>query len=137
MAHSFTLKEKVFIDSKKKIRVFLLIVSMILLVISICLAILVFKYTEKKEEIISVDNAERYFEITPWENFVTEVYGINVYGSIVAKSQILEPSLTLEFTIQYYYINKNNNICEPTITISTISISSSIIFKSFMISLFM
>ena len=104
--------EKVFVDPKKKVRVFLWIVCMILLVTSICLAFLVFKYTEKKEELISVENASEYFEITPCENFVAEGYGVNIYGSIVAKSQLEDPLLTLEFTIQYYYINKSGDICE-------------------------
>lgn len=106
--------EKVMVDPKKKTRIVLWAILSVFTVISIALAlILVGMINRNNEEIeIEPENAEEYFDITPCEKFVTDGYGIDIYGSIVAKEGVVDPVLTLNFTVQYYYINTNNELSE-------------------------
>ena len=105
--------EKVIVDNTKILRTVLWIVCVFLLGLSICLSLFVIKLTNDNEEIeISVLNAKDYFEITPCENFVVEGYGIDVYGSIKLKENIIDPVLLVNFTIQYYYVNNEGNLSE-------------------------
>ena len=104
--------EQVVVDNKKSLRNILWVICSVLLVLSISLSILYLIEINHKEEIeITIDNAENYFEITPCQNFVNNGDGvIDVFGTIKAKEELIDPILVLNFSIQYYYINKNGGI---------------------------
>ena len=106
--------EKVVVDSKKSLRIILWVTSSVLLVLSIILAIMFLKEINHKEEIeITTQNADDYFEITPCQKIVNNGEGvIDVFGTIKVKEEIIDPTLVLNFTIQYYYINTSGNLSE-------------------------
>ncbi len=104
--------EKVYVDPKRKLRVILWVICFALLVLSIFLASFVIRLTDKDEVEITIENAKEYFEITPCQNFVVEGYGIDVFGLIEAKEDVVDPILVLNFTVQYYYINTEGNLSE-------------------------
>ena len=108
--------EKVVIDSKKSLRNILWVISSVLLVLSIFFAFMFLREINHKEEIlITVENANDYFEITPCQNIVNNGAGvIEVYGKIRAKDKekLIDPVLVLNFTIQYYFINSEDKLSE-------------------------
>ena len=114
--------EKVMVDRKKGVRIFLWIMSSILFLITTLLAINLIKITE--DEVVTNENAKEYFEIIPCENFVIEGYGVSIYGKLRTKEEILDPTLVLEFTIQYYYVNSDNELSEILYTDRIISYDS-------------
>ena len=114
--------EKVMVDRKKGVRIFLWIMSSILLIITTLLAINLIKITE--DEVVTNENAKEYFEIIPCENFVIEGYGVSIYGKLRTKEEIIDPTLVLEFTIQYYYVNSDNELSEILYTDRIISYDS-------------
>ena len=114
--------EKVLVDHKKGVRIFLWIMSSILLLITTLLAINLIKITE--DEVVTHENAKDYFEIIPCENFVIEGYGVSIYGKLRTKEEIIDPILVLEFTIQYYYVNSDNELSEILYTDRIISYDS-------------
>ena len=104
--------EKVIVDRKKPLRIVLWVTSIVLLALSIFLSIMVLRLVNHQDEIdITVENAEDYFEITPCQYFVNNGAGVlDVYGTIKAKDGLIDPTLLLNFTIQYYYINSENKL---------------------------
>lgn len=106
--------EKVIVDPKKNTRIILWVISSVFMVVSLTLSlIIVGMITRGNEEIIiNKENVNEYFEITPCEKFVIEGYGIDIFGIISAKENVVDPILTLDFTVQYYYINTNNELSE-------------------------
>ena len=104
--------EKVLVDHIRNLRIILWVICSILLIATISLAIINFKMSKAEEILITTDNALDYFEITPCQNFVTEGYGVNIFGTLKAKDIVIDPNLVLNFTIQYYYINNDNELSE-------------------------
>lgn len=104
--------EKVYVDPKKNLRLFLWIACGILLILTISFAVLYLRLNKGEEIAIDKLNAEEYFEITPCQNIVNDGYGIDIIGKIVADENITDATLTLNFTIQYFYINTENKISE-------------------------
>ena len=104
--------EKVLVDHTRNLRIILWVICSILLIATISLAIINFKMSKAEEILITTDNALDYFEITPCQNFVTEGYGVNIFGTLKAKDIVIDPNLVLNFTIQYYYINNDNELSE-------------------------
>lgn len=105
--------EQVVVDTKKILRTVLWVICSVLLILSISLSLVVTKLLTDKEEVeITEENAKDYFEITPCQKFVNEGYGIDLFGSIKAKDGVVDPVLTLNFTVQYYYINTEGNLSE-------------------------
>jgi transcriptional regulator with XRE-family HTH domain len=105
--------KEVIVDPKKNLRKILWVICSVLLILSISLSLVVVKLVTFKEEVeITTENAKDYFEITPCENFVVEGYGIDVFGSIKAKENIVDPTLVLNFTVQYYYVNDEGYLSE-------------------------
>ena len=98
---------------KPKSNVFLWVMCFVLIAVVVSLAVIILDVTKKPKEVeITVENATDYFEITPCQNFVIEGYGIDIYGSIKAKEGLIDPSLVLKFTVQYFYINTDGDISE-------------------------
>ena len=116
--------EKVMVDHKKGVRIFLWIMSSILLIITTLLAINLIKVTEDEVVLVTNENAKDYFEIIPCENFVIEGYGVSIYGKLRTIEEIIDPTLVLEFTIQYYYVNSDNELSEILYTDRIISYDS-------------
>ena len=106
--------EKVYVDPKKNTRIILWIACSILCVICICLSLVLFRINEKANEdvFINLENATEYFEITPCLRSVADGDGIDIYGSIIAKKDLVDAVLVLDFTIQYYYINGVGELSE-------------------------
>lgn len=106
--------EKVMVDPKKKTRIFLWVFSMVFMTVTIVLSLIIVGMIVIKDDeiIINSENYNEYFEITPCEKFVTDGYGIDIYGTIDANDKVINPSLTLNFTVQYYYINTDNELSE-------------------------
>lgn len=99
--------EKVYVDPKKPIRIILWVLCSIFLIVSIALGIVIGSMIQKENEeiLITTENAEEYFAITPCQNIVADGYNIDIYGSIYVDENVMEPELLLNFTIQIYYIN--------------------------------
>ena len=106
--------KEVVVDSKKKLRTILWVMCSVLLALSLFLSTVVIIMATHKEEIdITIENANEYFEITPCQNFVNNGAGvIDVFGTIRAKENVVDPMLVLNFTIQYYYINTSGKLSE-------------------------
>lgn len=106
--------EKIVVDPKRVLRIILWILCFALTIVCICLSTTLFKINKENNEevLITLENAEEYFEITPCLKSVTDGYGIDIYGSIKAKDGVIDPTLVLDFTIQYYYINDDNELSE-------------------------
>lgn len=105
--------KEVIVDPKKNLRKILWVICSVLLILSISLSLVVVRLVTFKEEVeITTENAKDYFEITPCQKFVNEGYGINLYGLIKVKENVVEPVLVLNFTVQYYYVNSNGNLSE-------------------------
>ena len=104
--------EQVVVDNKKSLRNILWVICSVLLVLSVSLSILHLIEVNHKEEIeITIDNAENYFEITPCQKFVNNGDGVvDVFGTIKAKEELIDPILVLNFSIQYYYINTKGSL---------------------------
>lgn len=102
--------EKVLVDYTKKHRIILLITSIVFFITTI---ILLFSIISNKEDItITKENYQEYFLVTPCEESIADEHGMTINGSIVTLNEIQDPSLTLKFTIQYFYINTNNELSE-------------------------
>ena len=87
---------------------------MVFMTVSLALSLLLVGIITRSDDeiMINSENYNEYFEITPCEKFVTDGYGIDIYGKIDAKDLVIDPGLTLNFTVQYYYINTDNEISE-------------------------
>ena len=102
--------EKVEVDYKKKERIILFIASIIFFVTTL---ILLFNVIASKKEItITEENYQDYFLVTPCEESIADGYAMTINGSIIKLAEIEDASLTLNFTIQYFYINTNNELSE-------------------------
>ena len=104
--------EKVYVDPKKNTRIFLWVACGILLILTISFALLSLDFNLSKEILVDKLNAEEYFKITPCQNIVNDGYGIDIKGSIVKDENVVDAILVLNFTIQYYYINTENQKSE-------------------------
>lgn len=102
--------EKVLVDHKKKQRIILFITSLFFLITTIILLITLIG--SKKEVMITKENYQDYFLVTPCEESIADGYGMTINGSITKLKEIEDASLTLNFTIQYFYINTNNELSE-------------------------
>ena len=102
--------EKVLVDEKKKQRIVLYIISIILFVTTTILTIILFN--NNKQVIVNEDNYQEYFLVTPCEEIIADGYCMTIKGSIVELKGIEDASLTLNFTIQYFYINTNDELSE-------------------------
>ena len=104
----------VYVDPKKKTRIVLWALSSVFMVISFVLSLILIGMINvgDDEVIINSENYDEYFDITPCERFVTNGYGIDIYGQISVKENVVDPTLTLKFTIQYYYVNTSNEMSE-------------------------
>lgn len=99
--------EKVYVDPKKPIRIILWVLCSIFLIVSISLGIILTSMIQKEDEeiLITTENVEEYFTITPCQNIVADGYNVDIYGSIFVDEKVVDPELLLNFTIQIYYIN--------------------------------
>jgi transcriptional regulator with XRE-family HTH domain len=102
--------EKVEVDYKKSQRLILFISTIVLLITTLVLSFILLN--SEKEVIINEDNYQDYFLITPCEESIADGYGMTIKGSIEKLAEIEDASLTLNFTIQYFYINTNNELSE-------------------------
>ena len=104
--------EKVYVDPKKNTRLFLWVTCGILLILTISFALLCLNINQSEDIIIDKSNAEEYFDITPCQNIINDGYGVDIKGSIIKNEKVLDATLVLNFTIQYYYVNTDNKISE-------------------------
>ena len=102
--------EKVEVDYKKTERIILFITSVIFFVTTVCFLLIVI--SSRKTIEINEDNYQDYFLVTPCEESIADGYGMTINGSIITLAEIEDASLTLNFTIQYFYINTNNELSE-------------------------
>jgi hypothetical protein len=101
---------KVFVDHKKNIRIILFITTILFLITSLALSVILIR--SKSEVTVTLDNYQDYFLVTPCEESIADGYGMTIKGSIEKLAEIEDASLTLNFTIQYFYINTNNELSE-------------------------
>jgi transcriptional regulator with XRE-family HTH domain len=102
--------EKVEVDYKKKERIILFITSIIFFITTISLLFVVI--SSKKDIKITEENYQDYFLVTPCEESIADGYGMTINGSIKTLAEVEDASLTLNFTIQYFYFNTNNELSE-------------------------
>lgn len=102
--------EKVNVDYKRKERIILWIISSILFISSVVLSIILIG--NNKDITIDETNYQDYFLITPCEESIADGYTMTINGSIEKLAEIEDASLILNFTIQYFYINTNDELSE-------------------------
>lgn len=102
--------QKVYVDHKKNIRIILFVTTILFLLTSLVLSFILI--SSKSEVTITEDNYQEYFLVTPCEESIADGYGMTIKGSIEKLAEIEDASLTLNFTIQYFYINTNNELSE-------------------------
>ena len=59
---------------------------------------------------LNKENYQDYFLVTPCEESIADGYTMTINGSIEKLAEIEDASLTLNFTIQYFYNSFNNII---------------------------
>lgn len=102
--------ETVVIKPKIYLHIIHAVISLVLLIGVIVLSIK--PNEEEKLEFISQTNAENYFSITPCAKSYVDGLTLTIYGSINEEKEIIEPELMLSFSIQYYYLNIDNELSE-------------------------
>lgn len=101
--------EKVYIKPKKYPFIILSSVILVLIISLIAVSTSYFKY---KNEKITVDNAINYYSIIPCDQSIIEDKSLTIHGSITPTYEIIDPYLSIDFTIEYYYLNNSDQLCE-------------------------
>lgn len=102
--------EKVIVKPNKTPHIIHLVITCILFILTITFGI---KLIPTQKEIdVTLDNAYNYFLITPIEKSESINMSLTIYGSILEKEEIIDPELTISFTIQYYYLNNDSEVSE-------------------------
>ena len=101
--------EKVYIKPK----VFPYIIMGVSILLLVCIvSLLSIKIALSKDNKITMENANQYYNINLCETFSINDYELTINGSINETHEILEPLLSLQVNIQYYYLNNTDEICE-------------------------
>ena len=100
-------KEKEVIVKKSKLPIILTIIfSLLSLILGII--VIVDRLPKEVEPIkVSEENYLEYFSITPCSNSEIDGLQININGSILTNVEIVNPKLSLIFTVNVYYINND------------------------------
>lgn len=101
--------EKVYIKPK----VFPYIIMGVSILILLCVvSILSIKIALAKNEAITVENANQYFEVNICETSMLNEQDLTINGSITPICDIKNPVLSIDVNIQYYYLNTSDVLCE-------------------------
>lgn len=104
--------EKEVIKPRIYLHVIQAVISFVLLLIVVFLLV---KPNDSNSNVyINKENVTSYFEISPCEQSHVDGTTLTVMGSIkpVKNIELIDPSLTLSFSIQYYYINNSDELSE-------------------------
>lgn len=101
--------EKVYIKPK----VFPYIIMGVSILILLCVvSILSIKIALAKNETITIENANKYFEVNICETSILNEQDLTINGSITPICNIKNPVLSIDVNIQYYYLNTSDELCE-------------------------
>jgi transcriptional regulator with XRE-family HTH domain len=101
--------EKVYIKPK----VFPYIIMGVSILILLCVvSILSIKIALAKNETITTENANKYFEVNICETSILNEQDLTINGSITPICYIKNPVLSIDVNIQYYYLNTSDELCE-------------------------
>ena len=89
-----------------------IIMGVALIVLSIVVSILTFKIYDMKHETITVENATEYYQINCCDKVSLNGYDITIEGHFEEIVDVINPSLTIEINIQYFYLNNSDKVCE-------------------------
>lgn len=101
-------------DNKRKPKKTSFIIQSFITLILLVLCVLLFlkgKEEPPKEE-ITLQNAEKYYLVTPCEKSVVDGLKLTIYPSIKTKENISDPYILVSFSIQYYYQTNLDTISE-------------------------
>lgn len=109
-------EEKVVEKEVKKPRIYLHVIQGIInaILLLVVIFLLVKPSSASNEDSINKDNVSSYFEISSCEKTYVDGTTLKIFGSIKVKEgiELIDPTLTLSFSIQFYYLNDNDELSE-------------------------
>lgn len=101
--------EKVIIKPKKLPYFIMGGIIAVLLIISTVLSINLFS---NSEVIVTLENVNEYYQVNLYKKAVLEDKALTIKGSINEIGEITDAKLSIDVSIQYFYLNNDDELCE-------------------------